>query len=743
MLSFYYLQKISKLFLHFHKNNYLCRLINNTNTNFTFTTMAVLEKIRSKTVFLIAIIGLALFAFIISDFIGKGRFSNQHPTEIGTVNGEEVPIDAFRLQVENAVHQANGQASSIEAAKYVWEQNVQQILLNQQIEKLGLSIEKDQILAVLAKTPLAQNPQFVNEYGVFDASKFTAYLATLKSTNPQAYGQWKMQEDAIIEGAKQQMYFSLIRAGLGVTKAEAEMAYHQEKDLADIQYVALQYSSIDDKNINVSDSEIKDYIKKHEKQFKQEAYRNIQYIVVNEKPSEADVNAERENLLKLLQPEVVFNNKTHANDTLAGFATTKEVKEFVDKHSDTPYDTLYVTKENIRSSYADTLFALPVGKIFGPYEENGSLKLSRMIGKQANGAVKASHILIAYTGSQAANNSITRTKEEAKAKAEELLAQAKTAGTDFATLASENSDEPGANYRGGDLGFFTKGTMVKPFEQFAFANPTGTIGLVETDFGFHIVKITDKAEAVNLATISRHIEPSDATLNDLFAKVSNFEMKATQNPKEFANTAKAAELSVLRADNLHRNDDQIIGLGANRSIVQWLFQKGTKVGDIKKFTSGGNYIVAQLVKQGEEGISEVQDVATFVKPILIREKKAAMLKGKAKGNSLQEIASANKTEVKTAMGLTMNNPTIIGEGREPMVVGAAFGLKENQLSKPIEGENAVYVIKLTSATIAPPTADYKPYAETIEKLRTDRAGQSILKSLENSAKIKENLSAFY
>jgi len=173
---------------------------------------------------------------------------------------------------------------------------------------------------------------------------------------------------------------------------------------------------------------------------------------------------------------------------------------------------------------------------------------------------------------------------------------AKAAGADFAQLARENSEEPGAVYSAGDLGFFSKGAMVKPFEEFAFNNAVGTIGLVETDFGFHVVKVTDKAEAVNIATISRKVDPSEATINSLFSKVTNFEMKAAQNPKEFANIAKKSELSVLRADNLHKNDDQIIGLGSNRSIVQWLFQKDTKIGDIKKFTSGGNYIVAQLGK---------------------------------------------------------------------------------------------------------------------------------------------------
>jgi len=216
-----------------------------------------------------------------------------------------------------------------------------------------------------------------------------------------------------------------------------------------------------------------------------------------------------------------------------------------------------------------------------------------------------------------------------------------------------------------------------------------------------------------------------------------------RNPKEFASIAKKSDLSVLRADNLHKNDDQIIGLGSNRAIIQWLFNKDTKVGDIKRFSSGGNNVVAQLVKQGEEGISSAQDAAPIVKPILIRQKKAALLKEKAKGNSLQAIASANKTEVKSATGLVMKNPTIIGEGREPKVVGAAFGLKQGQISKPIDGENAVYVIQLTSATIAPAITDYRTQAETVENLRTERAAQSILKSLENSATIKENLSSFY
>lgn len=705
--------------------------------------MAILEKIRTRTVFLIIIIGLALFAFIISDFIGSGRFSNSHPTEIGTVNGEDVSIDAFRYQVEAATQRANGQASTIDAAKYVWEQNVRNILLKQQFEKLGLSVEKDQILSVLAKSPLAKSPEFTNEYGVFDSSKFINYLATLKANNPQAYQQWKMQEDALVESAKQQMYFSLIRGGLGVTNAEAEIAYHQEQDKADIKFVALQYSSIPDSTITVSDSEIKSYINKHEKQFKQDAFRNIQYVVVNEKASEEDIKGIKEELSKLLNPEVVFNPQTNSNDTIAGFSNTKNIKEFVDKRSDIAYDSVFVTKNELPAAYADTLFSLPIGKVFGPYEDGGSMKLSRMVAKENNGAVKASHILIAYTGSQAANQETSRTKEEAQTKAQEILALARVADADFAALARENSEEPGAAYSGGDLGFFTKGRMVKPFEEFVFANPVGHIGIVETDFGIHIVKVTDKTDAVQIATITRKIEPSEATLSELFSKVSKFEMDVLSNVKNFSDIAKKSELSVLRADNLKQNDEYIIGLGNNRSIVQWIFQKDSKVGDIRKFTSGGNYIVAQLTKKGEKGTTSVQDAAPFVKPILIRQKKAEMLTNKAKGNSLDAIASANSTEVKTATGLSMNNPTIIGEGREPKVVGTAFALKQGQVSKPIEGENGVYIVEVTSTTKAPTMENYKTYAKTLESLKLNRASEEVFNALKNSADIKENLSLFY
>lgn len=704
--------------------------------------MAVLEKIRSKTVFLIVIIGLALFAFVISDFIGRGKFSGGVPSAIGSVNGEDIPIGPFREQVENAQRQYAG-AGSAWVAQQIWKQNVQQTLLNQQVEKLGLSVEKEQILAILEKSELGKDPNFTNEFGVFDANKFTAYIANIKSSNPQAYAQWKLQENAIVQETKMQMYFSLIGAGLGVTKAEAEIDYAQEKDMADINYVALPYSTIDDKSINVSDSEIEQYIKKHEKQFKQEAYRNIQYVVINERPSAEDIQKEKEATLQYLRPEIVFNAKTNKNDTIASFATVKNVREYVNRRSNVPFDSLFVKKSDLPVMYADTLFNLPIGKVFGPYEDGNTVKLSRMLAKEMNGAVNVSHILVAYEGSQGANPALKRTKEEAKARAEELLTQAKTPEANFDILAITSSDDPSVQRRGANLGYITKGQMVKPFEEFAFNNPAGTVGVVETDYGFHVIKVIDKVNTVQLATIVHNIEPSDKTINELFSKVTKFEMDVNEKPKEFGAIAKKSDLSVLRGDYLHINDDNIPGLGSNRPLVKWLFEKDTKIGDVKMFNSNSNYVVAQLVKKGEEGISSVADVRDIVKPILIKQKKAEILKGKAKGGNLEAIASANKTEIKTANGLTMKSAIITNEGREPRVVGAAFGLKQGATSKPIEGERGVYVIKLNSLQVATPPINYRPYAKAIETQRLSGAIDEVLNALESTAKIKNNLSTFY
>ncbi|MDO4880132.1 MAG: peptidylprolyl isomerase [Capnocytophaga sp.] len=708
--------------------------------------MAVLEKIRKRTFFLILVIGLALFAFVISGVFDRGN--GNIPTDVGSVNGDKIPYSVFSAQVENTNRNMGGASGigSMYIVNMLWQQMVQGKILDQQFEKLGIIIGKDQVLAIIAQSPaITQDPQFQNANGAFDPNKFAQFIAALKTTNPAGYSQWQVQEQSLVESAKRDVYLSLVRAGLGATAAEGEMSYHQEADKVDIKYVTLPYSSIEDKDISISDEEIKNYVNKHKKDFEQKDMRNIQFVMLKEEASQADKDEIKASLSALNQPRVVYNKTTHSDETLLGFnkMEANKVPEFVNENSDVPYDSLYVSKERLPISVADQLYDMPIGDVFGPYEDGQTYKLSRMMNKVANAEVRASHILVAYEGSLPSNSSIVRSKEEAKTKAEDILAKVR-AGEDFSKLASENSDDISNANNGGDLNFFSRGMMVPAFNNYVFSHKIGDVGLVETNFGFHIVKVTDQKEGVQLATIVRNIEPSDATRNEIFNKIAKFELDVTHNPTKFVELANEASLSVLPADNLQELSEDIPGLGANRGLVRWLFNKETKVGDVQRFDIKDGLVVAQLTKKIEKGLASVADARSVVAPILIKEKKAKQLAEKMKGNTLDEIANAiGQQNIRLGEGLTIKNPILIGEGREPNVVGVAFALEPNKLSKTIEGENGVYVIEVTKKETAPALPNYGSYANALRSMKLNRTAQDLFTALEESADIEDNRVLFY
>ena len=226
--------------------------------------------------------------------------------------------------------------------------------------------------------------------------------------------------------------------------------------------------------------------------------------------------------------------------------------------------------------------ALQPNELFGPYRDGDAFKVSKMIKRKANGSVKASHILISYEGAERANPTVKRAKEEAEKKAKELLIEAKKSGTVFAELARDNSDGPSAP-QGGDLGFFEEGIMTPKFNDFAFNNPVGFIGLVETDFGFHIVKVDDKRDIVQIAHLTRAIEPSEETINSLFTEATKFEMASTSEDKPFTELAKEYEYVMRPVNKIKELDENLPGLGSQRAVVQWAFNEDTELGDIKRF----------------------------------------------------------------------------------------------------------------------------------------------------------------
>ena len=174
--------------------------------------MAVLNKIRQRSVFLIAIIALALFAFVLADVFKNGGFSTEKSQRVlGSVNDTDIEQQEFAQLVDQQTARYGNNITNTQAVNAAWEQEVSRIILDEQYEELGISIEQDRINDLL-KEALQTDPNFQNENGVFSEQKLKEYIATLKSTNPQMYQQWVAYEQQLAKNEQRQIYFSLIKA---------------------------------------------------------------------------------------------------------------------------------------------------------------------------------------------------------------------------------------------------------------------------------------------------------------------------------------------------------------------------------------------------------------------------------------------------------------------------------------------------------------------------------------------------
>ncbi|MDX1363729.1 peptidylprolyl isomerase [Arenibacter latericius] len=705
--------------------------------------MAVLENIRKRTTVLILIIGLALFAFVISGVLSNDMGGGAKVgSSVGEVNGDEISIDQFRRNVEAYSRMAGPSASSMQVVNQVWERELRTTILDQQFEELGIQVGHDQIINYIKTIPTyVQNPEFHNADGVFDENRFKAAVADWKANNPARYNLWLQDEQAIIQNAKEQAYFNLVRAGVASTLKEGELEYNLANNKVDIKYVRVPYSSIPDSTISVSKKEIEAYVKAHKEDFKQNASRDIQFVYFEEKPSVEDDAQVKQEITSLLEDQVEYNTQKDANDTILGFRNTKDIAAFLDRYSDEKFDTIYKAKNQLSPKFADTLMALSKGAVFGPYKDGGFYKVTKMIDKKSDGSVKASHILIAYEGAQNANPEVTRTKEEAEKKAKELLREARGNDAIFTQLARDNSDGPSAP-RGGDLGYFQEGVMVEEFNDFAFKNSVGSIGLVETDFGFHVVKVDDKQDIVQIATLARELEPSEETVNALFTEATKFEMDAIDS-KDFAATAKAGNFVVRPVNKINAMDEVLPGLSAQRAIVQWAFNEGTKLGEVKRFDINNGYAVVQLTAKYKEGLMAAEDASVLVLPKIRKEKKAAQIIKANNGKSIDAFAKDNNITESTASALTMKSPTIPGAGAEPYVVGSAFAMEQGATSGLLEGETGVYMITVTKKEEAPKLDNYSTYANNLQAAAAGRVNISVYNALKDASEIEDKRATFY
>ncbi len=701
--------------------------------------MAILSKIRQKTLVLILVIAMALFAFVLSGlFDGSANFSGKSQNTIGTVNGKDISREDFLKKVEVAQQRLGQNATNTQVMNRVWDQEVRNSVLGTQFEELGITVEKDQMRDLL-KTALATNPQFSNEAGLFDENKLNEYIANLKNTSTEGYQSWVDYEKSLAQNGLEQNYFNLVRAGLTGTLAEGELEHKLDGDKVDIKYVQVPYKSIADSTVKVSKSDISSYINSHRKEFEVEATRDIKFVEFKEVASVDDENAIKNELNTFLSGRLV--DETGRKDVIEAFSKVEKNEEYINSKSDIKFDNRFLFKSGLQSQVADSLIKLEVGATYGPYKENGYFKVTKLIAeKQIPDSAKVRHILIPFIGSRSAAQDVTLTEDQAKERADSLLNVIKNNKSKFPELVKEFSSDKGSLEKEGRYDWHPYNTMVPEFNDFEFEGKVGDLGVVKTIFGFHIIEIEgqkDKSRAVQVGTIARKIEPSETTSSKIFRDASKFEIEGGKG--DFEALAEENKYTVRPLEGIKALDESIPGIGNQRQILRWTFEEDTEVGDVKRWSlSNGGYLVAQIVAKNKAGLMSTENASATVLPILRKEKKAALLKDRISVATLEDLAAAENTSVRTASAITMKNPTISGAGKEPLVVGTAFGLNEGETSGLIEGENGVYLVQVTKITPAVELDNYQAAANRVEQQKSSTVNNQLYNALKENAEIEDS-----
>ena len=657
--------------------------------------MAVLGKIREKSIFLIIVIGLALFAFIISGAIGSD-YGNIGPNEpIGEVDGEEVLLSNYRSLVEQ--DQKVYGSSTIESVNKVWDQYILSLVLKSQIDLLEIDAGRNQIEQVVSSDQnLTQDSRFINEAGFFDFGLFTNFISQIRDQNPSAYESWKLQESNIISSAKQSIYFDLVRSGLLNLKSQKEIITDFKNTKVDFQYVKIPFSSLSDTLFKLDDNEIDNYIKKNKSDYIFKPIRNIEYVVFFEQPTDEDEKQIRTQLESLIKDKIEYNEVSKLNDTLIGFKNTNEIFEFVERNSDTPFDSVYLPKGRLSKEYSESLFNLDIGEVYGPYKDLGSLKISRLLDRKIDGSIRASQILISYNGSSNQNPNINRSKEEAKNLANDLFFKIRRNPKSFSNYVQEFSDGAGKSTLG-DIGFFQEKNVLPEIFSRLSKSRIERLNLIETDFGFHIIKATDKQDVLLMANVVKNIIPSEETSNKVFRNATKFEMDLLNSKETFNLLAEQNGYNIRRVNEIDRLDETLPGLPNQRSIVQWLFNENTDKGMIKRFNlSFGGYAIVKVIEIDENGLVSSNEVRSSVRRKLINQKKSNYILNSEGNSKMQDIAAKYNLEVIDASLVSRFDQILVGAGNEPHVTGVAFSLDKNETSKLIVGNEGLYKIKLTN-----------------------------------------------
>lgn len=703
--------------------------------------MGIMNFLRNRAgSILIGAIGLAIVAFLAGDAIKLGSpFLKGDRTTVGEVAGEPIDIDAFKAKVdqnEANFKQQMGQSSlNPQMTSYVventWNQTVSEILLDKEVKRLGLEVGKTEINDMITgKNP---DPQVVQAFGdpntgEINRSQLNAFLsniATQGDANPMSE-QWGNFLLSLKRNRLFQKYNNLVRNSIYVTSLEAREDYAQRNKLASFNYVNLEYSSVPDNKVTLTDDDYREYYNKNKKKFlnKSES-RSFDYVVFDASPSKTDSAA-------TLQ---------HINKLAADFRTTTNDSLFVSVNSDTKTPVTYMKKGQLDPALDSAVFKAPVGTVIGPVFSNGAFKLAKVTDvRMSPDSVKASHILI--------NPAAVGGLDKAKAMGDSILNLVRKGGN-FAELAAKFGSD-GTKDKGGDLGTFGRGSMIPAFEEAVFDGKPGDLKVITTQYGVHVIRIDKQvgsSKVAKVALLDKAVISSNQTQQSAYSKASAF-LSGVKDAKSFDERIGKDKLKKLVAENIAPSQSTISGLDNPRELVRWVFEAGE--GDIsdKIFEMQNSYVVARLTDIRKEGILPLEKVKKEMEPMVRNLVKARILtekmeKALAGSSSINQVAAKAGRPVQPVQNVVFANPIIPGIAQENKVVGTVFGLEPRKLSKVIEGEQGVYVVQVNGFTNPAPLTNTFSQKQQMSQSLDQRAQGQVLDVLRDKAKIKDYRLKFF
>ena len=645
--------------------------------------MGMIESIRNRQTLLLTIIGLGMLSFLVPYDAVIAMLGNNPGTQAaGSINGDDVSFLEYRTRVQERNSLFN-YTDDKAAQNEVWGDIIVERLYGDNFDALGLGLTKEEFDDIRYGdyvSPWVSRTFYGGQVTEEQKQNWKQTFSTMYS-DPAGKANYAGYARIIQQKRMREKFDGMVRAGLAANSLEGKREFLGNQEKVDFRYVLKRYTSIPDGDVEVTDADAMSFYRDHkgDAQYAQRAGRDIEYIRI---PLTASFDDRQNAQAKMTELKGIWATDDDGDDFLSE-------NRLMDQTSRLEIIGPALDKE----SQAANLEAAAVGDVVGPYFEGTSIRLDKVISKDAvaDSSVKCRHILL-----KTADIKDPAQLAVLEARADSLKRRLR-AGDAFADLVNKHSEDPGSKATGGEYEF-RRGRMVKPFEDFCFDNRVGSIGTAETNYGLHLIEVLDQqwtSDAITIQRVEREVEISSVTSAGAEETAMNFAIEYG-DIESFRNAADTMGYAIVEARDVQSGTAAITGLPNGAEVVGWAY--GAEPGDVSNpFQIDGNYIIACLANIKEKGVPPFENVEDAMRAGALKDKKAKMYMDLMSTGTLDEAAEAAGETVGTATGLGLKTPTISGSGGapEPEVVGAAFALELNSLSAPIQGKNGVWVIMPT------------------------------------------------